>query len=438
LTDVSFESLGLEPELLRAVTEQGYCEPTPVQQEAIPLGLAGRDIVGSAQTGTGKTAAFLLPILQRIRERPRGSLRALILVPTRELAEQVLVSAKDYGRHCQAKAAAVYGGVAMGPQTRALRAGVDIIVATPGRLLDHIQRGNVNSSNLEVLVLDEADRMLDMGFAPDVNRILDTLPAVRQTMLFSATISFDVDRLARRALNKPAAVEIGKRTDTADGVEHVLVAVDKPEKWRALSRLLQELPEGGRTLVFTRTKHGADRLARQLRTEGNHVGALHGGKTQQLRTKALDRFKEGKSQILIATDVAARGIDVDDIVILRRARRSRGVHTPGRPDRTSRCAGGRADADVTRRMAADVRRRETDWDQLSARDSAWFRARHRTDAAMGAPGIGATTGTIGDGTTRRCAETVAGWIAPVTVAPEEHYRAASVLPANARPEQALE
>jgi ATP-dependent RNA helicase RhlE len=287
-----------------------------VQQEAIPLGLAGRDIVGSAQTGTGKTAAFLLPILQRIRERPRGSLRALILVPTRELAEQVLVSAKDYGRHCQAKAAAVYGGVAMGPQTRALRAGVDIIVATPGRLLDHIQRGNVNSSNLEVLVLDEADRMLDMGFAPDVNRILDTLPAVRQTMLFSATISFDVDRLARRALNKPAAVEIGKRTDTADGVEHVLVAVDKPEKWRALSRLLQELPEGGRTLVFTRTKHGADRLARQLRTEGNHVGALHGGKTQQLRTKALDRFKEGKSQILIATDVAARGIDVDNIVMV--------------------------------------------------------------------------------------------------------------------------
>jgi len=316
LTDVSFESLGLAPELLRAVAEQGYSEPTPVQQEAIPLGLAGRDVVGSAQTGTGKTAAFLLPILQRLGEKPRGSLRALILVPTRELAEQVLLCAKDYGRHCKTKAAAVYGGVALGPQTRALRSGVDVVVATPGRLLDHIERGHVDSSNLEVLVLDEADRMLDMGFAPDVNRILDTLPTVRQTMLFSATISFDVDRLARRAMNKPAAVEIGRRAAVADGVEHVLVAVDKPEKWRALSRLLQELPEGGRTLVFARTKHGTDRLARQLRTEGNRVGALHGGKTQQLRDKALRGFKEGKAPILIATDVAARGIDVDNIVMV--------------------------------------------------------------------------------------------------------------------------
>jgi ATP-dependent RNA helicase RhlE len=312
---MSFDSLGLAPELLRAVAEQGYTEPTPVQREAIPLGLQGRDVVGSAQTGTGKTAAFLLPIIQRLARGPRGVLRALVLVPTRELAEQVLTSARAYGRHSQLKSAAIYGGVGLGPQTRALRDGVDIVVATPGRLLDHIGREHVDSSRLEVLVLDEADRMLDMGFAPDVNRILETLPRQRQTMLFSATISGDVDRLARRALNEHAAVEIGRRAEAADGVEHLLVAVDKSDKRGALARMLKEVPEG-RTLVFTRTKYGADKLAYQLRREGNDVAAIHGGKTQSSRNKALDRFRQGKVRVLIATDVAARGIDIDNIVMV--------------------------------------------------------------------------------------------------------------------------
>jgi ATP-dependent RNA helicase RhlE len=312
---MSFESLGLVPELLQALGEEGYTEPTPIQLEAIPLGLDGRDVVGSAQTGTGKTAAFILPILQRLREGRAGTLRALVLVPTRELAEQVLLSARAYGRHCKVKATAIYGGVAMDPQTQALRRGVDIVVATPGRLLDHMGRGHVDTSHLEVLVLDEADRMLDMGFAPDVNRILDTLPAKRQTMLFSATISGDVDRLARRAMQDHAAVEIGRRAEVAEGVEHVLVAVDKPAKRAALARMLDEMPEG-RTLVFTRTKYGADKLAHHLRREGGSVAALHGGKTQSSRNKALDAFRQGSTRVLVATDVAARGIDVDDIVMV--------------------------------------------------------------------------------------------------------------------------
>ena len=312
---MSFEALGLAPELLRAVKEQGYKEPTPIQREAIPVGLEGRDVVGSAQTGTGKTAAFLLPILQRLKGGARGTLRALVLCPTRELAEQVLNSALAYGRHSGLKATAVYGGVGMEPQTRALKRGVDIVIATPGRLLDHIGRGHVDSSKLEVLVLDEADRMLDMGFAPDVHRILDSLPSKRQTMFFSATISGDVDRLARRALREHATVETDSRTQAADGVEHVLVAVDKCDKRGVLARMLQEVPEG-RTLVFTRTKYGADKLAHHLRREGTNVAAFHGGKTQVHRNRALERFKKGQTRVLVATDVAARGIDVDNILMV--------------------------------------------------------------------------------------------------------------------------
>jgi ATP-dependent RNA helicase RhlE len=309
--------MGLAPQLLRALEEEGYREPTPIQREAIPHGLEGRDVVGSAQTGTGKTAAFLLPILQRLmgRDRGRAGLRALVLVPTRELAEQVLDSAQAYGRHAGVTAAAVYGGMPMEPQTKALRKGVDIVVATPGRLLDHMGRGHVNAAGLEVLVLDEADRMLDMGFAPDVNRILDALPAERQTMLFTATVSGDVDRLARRALKEHAAVEIGRRAEPADGVEHLLVAVDRSNKREALARVLREVP-AGRTLVFTRTKHAADRLAFQLKRDGFDVAAMHGGKTQSQRSKTLDRFKDGGTAVLVATDVAARGIDVDDIVMV--------------------------------------------------------------------------------------------------------------------------
>ncbi len=311
----SFQTLGLAPELLMALDHEGYTEPTPIQSEAIPAGLDGRDVVGSAQTGTGKTAAFLLPILQRLKDGPSGTLRALVLTPTRELAEQVLNSARAYGRYVDVKSVAVYGGVRMEPQTRALKNGVDIAIATPGRLLDHMGRGYVDTSKLEVLVLDEADRMLDMGFARDVHRIIDSLPSERQTLLFSATISSDVDRLARRALQDYEAVEIGRRAEAAEGVEHVLVAVDKPRKRSLLERLLEVLPDD-RTLVFTRTKHGAEIVAHHLRSAGNKVTALHGGKPQSARQEALDRFKRGEIRVLVATDVAARGIDVDDIALV--------------------------------------------------------------------------------------------------------------------------
>src|SRR5213593_885550 len=307
-----FASLGLVPELVRAVAEEGYERPTPIQQETIPLALEGRDLIGSAQTGTGKTAAFMLPILQRLAPGPRNTLRALILVPTRELAEQVLQSALAYGRYTRLTAAAVYGGVGMEPQTQALRRGVDIVVATPGRLLDHMERGHVNYSRLEVLVLDEADRMLDMGFAPDVRRILRELPTERQTMLFSATISLEVDALARTALNGHASVEIGRRAQAADGIEHVIVAVDKLQKRGALGAILKAKP-AGQTLIFTRTKYGADKLVTFLKREGIAANALHGDKAQSHRTRTLNQFRDGSAEILVATDIAARGIDVDGI-----------------------------------------------------------------------------------------------------------------------------
>ncbi len=308
-----FTSLGLVPELVRAVAEEGYERPTPIQQEAIPLALAGRDLIGSAQTGTGKTAAFILPILQRLaRGGAARTLRALILVPTRELAEQVLQSARAYGRHIDLTAAAVYGGVGMEPQTRALKHGADIVVATPGRLLDHMERGHVDYSRLEVLVLDEADRMLDMGFAPDVRRILAALPDERQTMLFSATVSAEVDALARTALAGHASVEIGRRAQPADGIEHVIVAADKGRKRDVLARILQAKP-AGQTLIFTRTKYGADKLATFLRREGIPANAIHGNKAQSHRQRTLAAFREGTADVLVATDIAARGIDVDGI-----------------------------------------------------------------------------------------------------------------------------
>ena len=307
-----FTALGLMPELVRAVADEGYEHPTPIQLEAIPLALAGRDLIGSAQTGTGKTAAFVLPILQRLQAGARGVLRALILVPTRELAEQVVTSIRAYGRHTHLKGAAVYGGVGMEPQTRALKHGADIVVATPGRLLDHMERGHVNFSKLEVLVLDEADRMLDMGFAPDVRKILNALPGERQTMLFSATISPEVDALARRALNGHASVEIGRRAQPADGIEHIIVAVDKLQKRGALGSILKAKP-AGQTLVFTRTKYGADKLVTFLRREGIAANALHGDKAQSQRQRTLDQFRSGEAEILVATDIAARGIDVDGI-----------------------------------------------------------------------------------------------------------------------------
>src|SRR5574341_477695 len=301
-----FATLGLRPELVRAVAEEGYDAPTPIQRETIPLALTGRDVVGSAQTGTGKTAAFLLPILQRLAHEPHSShrLRALILVPTRELAEQVLERARAYGRHLHLRAAAIYGGVGMEPQTQAVRRGVDIVIATPGRFLDHMGRGHLDLSQVEVLVLDEADRMLDMGFAPDVRRILDALPEERQTLLFSATISDDVDRLARRALQNHTAVETARRASPAEGIEHGIFGVDKLVKKDALVSILK-LDFVRRVLVFTRTKYGADKLTRHLKREGIPAAAIHGDKAQSARLRTL-----------VATDLAARGIDVDDIELV--------------------------------------------------------------------------------------------------------------------------
>ncbi len=310
-----FSGLGLSPELVRAVAEEGYAIPTPIQQETIPLALAGRDVVGSAQTGTGKTAAFLLPILHRLTPGPKHTLRALVLVPTRELAEQVLERARAYGRHLHLRAAAIYGGVGMEPQTQALRKGVDIVVATPGRFLDHLGRGHLDLSHIEVLVLDEADRMLDMGFAPDVRRILDALPSVRQTLLFSATISDDVDRLARRALQNHTAIETAPRATPAEGIEHGIFAVDKLFKKDALVNILK-LDFMRRVLVFTRTKYGADKLTRHLTREGIPAAAMHGDKAQSTRLRTLEDFRAGRLRILVATDVAARGIDVDDIAMV--------------------------------------------------------------------------------------------------------------------------
>ena len=312
---MSFDSLGLIPELVRAVAEEGYERPTPVQLEAIPLALAGRDLIGSAQTGTGKTAAFLLPILQHLTQagtNGRHGPRALVLVPTRELADQVHQSALTYGRHLKVSAAAIYGGVGMEPQTRALKRGVDIVVATPGRLLDHMERGHLDYAHLQVLVLDEADRMLDMGFAPDVRRILRALPTERQTMLFSATISAEVDALARSALDGHASVEIGRRAQPAAGVEHVTVAVDKAQKRAVLARILGAKPPG-QTLVFTRTKYGADKLATFLKREGIPAHVMHGDKAQSARQRTLEAFRTGATDVLVATDIAARGIDVDGI-----------------------------------------------------------------------------------------------------------------------------
>jgi ATP-dependent RNA helicase RhlE len=310
-----FSALGLAPELVRALDEEQYETPTPIQTKAIPFALAGHDVVGSAQTGTGKTAAFLLPILQCLRDGPQRGLRALVLVPTRELAEQVVERARAYGRHTSVRSAAIYGGVSMEPQIRALQEGVEIVIATPGRLLDHMGRGRVDFSALEVLVLDEADRMLDMGFAPDVHRILAELPDERQTFFFSATISPEVEALARRALREYTHVAASPTIAAAEGVEQFLVAVDRPHKRHVLAHMLTEMPRG-RTLVFTRTRRGADALSRALRRDGIDALPIHGDLTQQVRSQALDRFRRGKVHVLVATDVAARGIDVDDIVMV--------------------------------------------------------------------------------------------------------------------------
>ncbi len=310
---MSFTELGLAEEIARAVREEGYETPTPIQAGAIPAILAGRDLIGCAQTGTGKTAAFTLPILNRLRAGARGRLRALILTPTRELALQVTEALRVYGRHVRLDSAVVHGGVGLQPQESKLRRGVDILVATPGRLLDHIQRRNVDFRNLEVLVLDEADRMLDMGFIKDVRRIIGVLPRVRQTLLFSATMPDAIRRLAQEIQRDPVHVEVApRRSAPAHGVRQTLLPVTSGRKRDLMAHLL-ETEARGLTLVFTRTKHGADKLARHLEGRGHAVALLHGNRSQSQRTRALDAFRGKRARVMVATDIAGRGIDVDGI-----------------------------------------------------------------------------------------------------------------------------
>ena len=311
---MSFAHLGLSPDLLRAVADSGYTEPTPVQREAIPHVLAGRDLLAGAQTGTGKTAAFVLPILQRLATSPRSGgyrrVRALILVPTRELALQVEESVRTYGRHRPVRSTTVFGGVGFHPQARALSAGAEIVVATPGRLLDHVGQRTVDLAGVEVLVLDEADRMLDMGFIRDIRRILAKLPAERQNLLFSATFSNDIRRLADGILDRPAQVQIAARNTPSELVEQVIHPVDRERKRELLSQLVRS-GKIDQALVFTRTKHGANRLAEQLQKDGIAVATIHGNKSQPQRVRALADFKAGRVTLLIATEVAARGLDID-------------------------------------------------------------------------------------------------------------------------------
>jgi ATP-dependent RNA helicase RhlE len=302
---------------VRAVAEQGYTQPTPIQTQAIPVVLSGRDLLGAAQTGTGKTAGFALPLLQRLSAKANGShsparhpVRALIVTPTRELAAQVESDIRTYGKHLQLKTSLVYGGVGMQPQVDALRRGVDILVATPGRLLDHVQQKTVDLRQVEILVLDEADRMLDMGFIHDIRRILALLPASRQNLLFSATFPDEIRKLAGSFMKDPATVEVARRNTPAELVSQVAHPVDAGRKRELLAHLVKS-NDWRQVLVFVKTKHGANRLAQQLSREGVQADAIHGNKSQNARIRALEQFKAGELRVLVATDIAARGLDIE-------------------------------------------------------------------------------------------------------------------------------
>ena len=314
---MSFDSLGLSAALLRAVSEQGYTTPTPIQAQVIPVVLAGRDVMAGAQTGTGKTAGFALPLLERLTASTaapgnRRHIRALILTPTRELAAQVAESVRNYGKHVPMRSTVIFGGVSINPQISELRRGVDIVIATPGRLLDHAQQRTVDLSHVEIFVLDEADRMLDMGFLPDIRRVIGFLPPKRQNLLFSATFPEDIRSLANRMLHSPASIDIGQRNAPAEGIEQAVYFVDKGQKRGVLSWLIGS-GNWRQVLVFTRTKHGANRLSDQLEQDGLTAVAIHGNKSQGARTRALADFKNGAVRVLVATDIAARGLDIDQL-----------------------------------------------------------------------------------------------------------------------------
>ena len=305
-----FNQFGLHSDLLRSVNELGFQKPTPIQQDAIPHALKGSDLLACAQTGSGKTAAFLLPILQQLRDTPRGTTRALIVTPTRELAVQIVEHFAALAKHTRLRAAAVYGGVGMKPQMDALRRGVDVVVATPGRLLDHVRQGNTNFSALQVLVLDEADRMLDMGFLPDIRRIMQVLPTTsRQTLFFSATMPAPIVELSREILRKPVMLNIQRQSKPARGITQALYPVNGGLKTDLLIELLRR-DEIGNAIVFTRTKHRANRVAEKLERAHIAVSRMHGNRSQAQRTEALAGFKDGRYRVLVATDIVARGIDV--------------------------------------------------------------------------------------------------------------------------------
>lgn len=310
---MSFAELGLKAELLRAIDAQGYTRPTPIQAQSIPSVLEGRDVLAGAQTGTGKTAAFTLPMLQLLSRDPKrsaGAPRALVLTPTRELAAQVKANIDTYGANLKLKNAAVFGGVSINPQKDLLRRGVDILVATPGRLLDHLNQRTVDLSQVEILVLDEADRMLDMGFIHDIRKVISQLPRQRQNLLFSATYSKDIKRLAEDILHDPARIEVARHNTAAETVTQHVYRIDKKGKRDLLIHLINE-GQWFQVLVFSRTKHGANKLVEQLNRAGLEAAAIHGNKSQAVRTKALAGFKKGTIRVLVATDIASRGLDID-------------------------------------------------------------------------------------------------------------------------------
>jgi ATP-dependent RNA helicase RhlE len=309
-----FAALGLMPELTRALVERGYSEPTPVQSRVIPEILAGRDILAGAQTGTGKTAGFTLPILQLLHgnAHPPKAPRALVLVPTRELAAQVNESVRAYGKHLRLRTQVIFGGVGINPQIDGLRRGADILVATPGRLLDHAQQGTVDLSRVQILVLDEADRMLDMGFIADIRRVIKLLPKQRQNLLFSATYSDDIRRLAQSLLHQPVEIEVARRNAAVESVEQCAYMVPKDQKRSLLAHLIHD-GDWSQVLVFTRTKHGANRLTKQLQEDGIEAAAIHGNKSQSARTQALANFKSFGVRALVATEVASRGLDIKEL-----------------------------------------------------------------------------------------------------------------------------
>ncbi|MFC5475945.1 DEAD/DEAH box helicase [Paraherbaspirillum soli] len=316
---IRFSDFGLSADILRALSDQGYVNPTPIQAQAIPIVLQGRDVMGAAQTGTGKTAGFSLPIIQLLLAHANTSasparhpVRALILTPTRELADQVADNVKAYSRHTALRSTVVFGGIDMAPQTAALRAGVEIVIATPGRLLDHVQQKTLNLSQTQILVMDEADRMLDMGFLPDLQRIINLLPTERQNLMFSATFSGEIKKLASSFLKNPVTIEVARSNATADNVTQTMYRVDDGTKPDAVSHIIRER-NLKQVIVFSNTKIGASKLARHLENEGVKASAIHGDKTQNERMAALEAFKQGEIEVLVATDVAARGLDIAEL-----------------------------------------------------------------------------------------------------------------------------